>query len=159
MTANLGRGGGHFLLLICRNRPTMPMITREYVNNSLYVTIAIPPFRGKGSPLKLGANRLPFVQRPAPVPGGIFILPGAPLPVNCRRKKLHSAPSGYSPDVRPLRSSSSPYRNRFRWIAIRFFLSVLSQAPFAACTAARQAQWSRSTLRTSKAVKAFRFRG
>ena len=57
--------------------------------------------------------------------------------------------------LRPLPCNSSPYRNRSRWIAIRFFfLPVLSQAPFAACTAARQAQWSRSTLRIGKAAGA-----
>ena len=39
---------------------------------------------------------VPLVQRPVPVPGGTFILPGAPLPVNCRRKNLRSAPVGLS---------------------------------------------------------------
>ena len=45
VTAWVGAEGGYFFLLAAIKRPMMPMITSEYWNSSLYVTIGQPPFR------------------------------------------------------------------------------------------------------------------
>ena len=50
-----GVTGGHFFFVPI-NRATIPMMTREYANNSLYVTMRQPPFPG-------AKKKLPPIQR------------------------------------------------------------------------------------------------
>ena len=62
----LGRPGGYFLLLACKNRAIMATTRIPVWIRSEYVTIGSPPFRGirgqEAPPTKQGTNRLPFID-------------------------------------------------------------------------------------------------
>ena len=63
VTALFGRRGGYFLFLACRNKPQMPMMTKQSCNTSDVLT-GTPSFRLEGarSPLRdEGANRPPLL--------------------------------------------------------------------------------------------------
>lgn len=66
VTAGLGRPGGYFLLLACKNRAIMATTRIPVWIRSEYVTIGSPPFRGirgqEAPPTKQGTNRLPFID-------------------------------------------------------------------------------------------------